>query len=619
MIAALTIASAISPGTTAVAQPPATGGTRVLLLFDEDTSLPGLAVLDQSLRATLTAGLDRVEFYRESLSLSQFGDERHERVITQYFGEKYRERQPQLIVAVMGPTLKYLLRHGRELFPGVPIIFCGADAEDIATVQLPSTVTGLLVRRKFAPTLDLALRLHPATARVYVVGGTSPFDQHLQVRARRELQPFERRLALEYLTDLAMTDLLARVKALPPNSLVLYLSLFRDAAGNAFVPHNAVAELAAAANAPVYVFVDQYVGLGPVGGVVYSVASHGKDAGEIALRVLRGASPATIPVVEFAGSMPLFDARQLERWRIDPAGLPPEAIVQEQEPSLWGDYRGIVLTVAGIGAVLVGLVVGLLYERRGRRRAELRAREQLSVTSHLGRQLAMGEMATVLAHELNQPLGAIRVNVAVAQRMLSSGGSRDPLRAILQEIERENARASQIIDRQRSMLQKRDPAYRRLDLNELVRESAAIVAHEAELRRVRFDLQLSETLLAVTGDQVLLQQVIVNLLVNAMDAMAETSDADRIVLLKTAALRNVAEVSVRDRGEGLADTVIRRLFQPFVTTKADGMGIGLTIVRGIVEAHGGTIQATNNPQGGATFLFTLPLIDSEAPSLVVRA
>ncbi len=619
MIAALTVASAISPGTTAVAQPPATGGTRVLLLFDEDTSLPGLAVLDQSLRATLTAGLDRVEFYRESLSLSQFGDERHERVVTQYFGEKYRERQPQLIVAVMGPTLKYLLRHGRELFPGVPIIFCGADAEDIATVQLPSTVTGLLVRRKFAPTLDLALRLHPATARVYVVGGTSPFDQHLQVRARRELQPFERRLALEYLTDLAMTDLLARVKALPPNSLVLYLSLFRDAAGNAFVPHNAVAELAAAANAPVYVFVDQYVGLGPVGGVVYSVASHGKDAGEIALRVLRGASPATIPVVEFAGSMPLFDARQLERWRIDPARLPPEAIVQEQEPSLWGDYRGIVLTVAGIGAVLVGLVVGLLYERRGRRRAELRTREQLTVTSHLGRQLAMGEMATVLAHELNQPLGAIRVNVAVAQRMLSSGGSPDPLRAVLQEIERENARASQIIDRQRSMLQKRDPAYRRLDLNELVRESAAIVAHEAELRRVRFDLQLSETLLAVTGDQVLLQQVIVNLLVNAMDAMAETSDADRIVLLKTAALRNVAEVSVRDRGEGLADTVIRRLFQPFVTTKADGMGIGLTIVRGIVEAHGGTIQATNNPQGGATFLFTLPLIDSEAPSLVVRA
>jgi signal transduction histidine kinase len=611
--AAVMAVAATGRGVTALAQPLATDGTRVLLLFDEDKSLPGLSVLEESLRATLTAGMERVDFYSETLSLSQFGGERHEAVISQYFREKYRERQPDLIVAVMGPALQYLLRHGDELFPGVPVVFCGADTADMKTVKLPSTVTGLLVRRTFAPTLDLALQLHPGTRHVYVVGGTSPFDRHLQASARLEFQRFERRAAIEYLTDLAMPDLLARVKTMPANSVVLYLTVFRDAAGNAFVPHSVVTELAAAANAPVYVFVDQYVGLGPVGGFVYSLASHGKGAGQIALRVLHGTSPGTIPIAESEENIPLFDARQLERWGIDATSLPPGAIVQWREPSLWRDHRGTVLSIAGIGAVLVSLVLGLLYERRARRRAEVRTREQLTITSHLGRQLALGEMATALAHELNQPLGTIRLSVAAAVRMLNAGrGSADDLRDILQEIDHEDTRASQIIQRQRAMLQKRDPEHRRLDLNEVVRETVAIVAHEAELRRVRLNLQLSDAPCAITGDQVLLQQVIVNLLINAMDTITQTPASDRIVLVKTTMTQHGAEVSVRDSGDGISDAVLARLFEPFVTTKAKGLGIGLTIARGIVEAHRGKIGATNNPERGATFWFRLPAIESDA-------
>jgi hypothetical protein len=192
----------LAAGRDVAAATPRSGATspRILLLFDEDQSLPGLAVLDQSLRATLTAGLDHVEFYSESLSLSQFTDERREDIVSKYFRQKYSARQPDLIVAIMGPSLHFLLRHGDAVFPGVPIVFCGADPADIETVTLPKTVTGF--------------------------------------------QPFEGRVAIEYLTDLAMTDLLARAKGLPQNSLVLYLSLFRDAAGNAFVPHNVAAALA---------------------------------------------------------------------------------------------------------------------------------------------------------------------------------------------------------------------------------------------------------------------------------------------------------------------------------------------------------------------------------------
>jgi signal transduction histidine kinase len=179
----------------------------------------------------------------------------------------------------------------------------------------------------------------------------------------------------------------------------------------------------------------------------------------------------------------------------------------------------------------------------------------------------------------------------------------------LREIDREDARASQIIQ-QRAMLQKRDPQFRRLDLNEVMRESVAIVAHETH-SRVRIDLQLSDTPCVVSGDQILLQQVITNLLVNAMDSMAQMPDAERSVLITTTLTRHVAEVSVQDRGQGIANTVIARVFEPFVTTKGDGMGIGLAIVRGIIEAHRGRIQATNNPDGGATFWFTVQALDSD--------
>jgi signal transduction histidine kinase len=585
---------------------------RVLLMFDEDRALPGLAALEQGLRSTFLAGLGHVEFYSESLNLSQFDDDGYEERLGSHYREKYRARRPHLIVAVMGPSLRFLLRRGEAAFPGVPVVFCGADAADLGTGPLPDRMTGLLLRRTFAPTFDLALRLQPATSHVYVVGGTSAFDRHLQESAQREFQPYERRVAIHYLTDLGAGDLLAAVSRLPANSAVLYLSMFRDGAGNAFVPHEVAARLSAAAAAPVYVFVDQYVGRGPLGGHVYSLQSHGERTAGIGLRVLRGERPATIPVSAFEGTRTVLDARQLERWGIDERLLPPDAALEFRAPSLWRDYRGAVLAVLGIGFVQLGLIVGLAYQRRARRRAVRRSRQQLMITAHLGRQLAMGELATAIAHELNQPLAAIRLNAAAAGRLLRS--NRDAVEEIidiLDDIAREDARAGQIIRRQRAMLQKKELEQRPLDLNAVVGESLAIVAHDAESRRVRIEARLCGEPCAVTGDQILLQQVMVNLIVNAMDAMGGTPPADRRVVVQTVMTRHVAEVSVQDRGHGIAADVAGRLFDPFVTTKRNGMGIGLAIVRGIVEEHGGTVQARNNADGGATFWFALPSIGSE--------
>jgi C4-dicarboxylate-specific signal transduction histidine kinase len=166
--------------------------------------------------------------------------------------------------------------------------------------------------------------------------------------------------------------------------------------------------------------------------------------------------------------------------------------------------------------------------------------------------------------------------------------------------------ATQIIDRHRTMLRNHRLDMKPIDLHAVIHESLALVAHEMTARTVEAMVNVSSTPCIITGDQVLLQQVLVNLVMNAMDAMAETPPARRRVTIGTVVRGADVEVSVRDTGTGLPADMTGKLFTSFVTSKAHGLGVGLTIARTIIEAHGGTIEGRNNSEGGATFTVTLP-------------
>ena len=181
----------------------------------------------------------------------------------------------------------------------------------------------------------------------------------------------------------------------------------------------------------------------------------------------------------------------------------------------------------------------------------------------------------------------------------------DTMGEILSDIETEGVQATQIIDRHRTMLRGRQLDTKPIDLHVVIHESLALVAHDMRTRQIEATVNLSSSPCIITGDEVLLQQVMVNLLMNAMDAMAETPPARRRVTISTEVRAADVGVSVRDAGTGLPAQIDGALFTPFVTTKAHGLGIGLTITQTIVEAHRGTIDARNNPEGGATFTVTL--------------
>jgi C4-dicarboxylate-specific signal transduction histidine kinase len=239
--------------------------------------------------------------------------------------------------------------------------------------------------------------------------------------------------------------------------------------------------------------------------------------------------------------------------------------------------------------VLLTSVAGVLYERRARKQAEVASRKYLAS----------------IAHELSQPLSAILHNAELAEKLLDRGAL-DELEGVLRDIRSEDLRAAEIIRRQRTMLQREAHAHRPVDVNALVRDSLARVARDAHLRNVRIETDLGLSLSPVAGDEVLLQQMFLNLVLNGMDAMARTPVSRRRLSVRTARVDDRIEIAVHDSGEGIAPEVATHLFEPFVTTKATGMGMGLSVVQGIVASHGGAIEARNNAEGGATFRVTLP-------------
>ena len=350
---------------------PSSETRRVVLLYDERLDFPGLAILDAALGQSLSSDLSgSVEVYREAMDLSRFGSDEYPRLLRDYLRTKYAAKQIDVVVAVMGPALDFLLGEGGQAFPGTPIVFCGIDRREIEGRSLPSHVTGVLVKREFSPTLDIALRLHPGTSHVMFVGGTSEFDARLVAQARREFRPYEARLTFTYQTALPLRELLAQLATLPPHTVVLYSTFFRDGAGEAFIPHEVAERVTAAATVPVYGFLDQFMGRGIVGGQLYSLTAHGEQAAGLVRRILAGEQPSDLPLLEGGEGVNLFDWRQLQRWNISESLLPANRTILFRQVNGWDQYRPQIIGAILLVGVQTVSIAALLFQRARRRRLE---------------------------------------------------------------------------------------------------------------------------------------------------------------------------------------------------------------------------------------------------------
>ena len=242
-----------------------------------------------------------------------------------------------------------------------------------------------------------------------------------------------------------------------------------------------------------------------------------------------------------------------------------------------------------------------------RRLNERRAATQRDQIAHLSRVAMLGELSGSLAHELNQPLAAILSNAQAAQRLLA----RDPpqiqaVNEILADIVTIDRRAGAVIERLRSMLRKEDVKHALLDLNHVAEDSLRLMHSDLIDRRVSVDTSFAQNLPPVSGDRVQLQQVMLNLLINGCDAVAGRGREARLHVSSRVTERGSVAIAISDNGDGIAPQDIERIFEPFVTSKSHGIGLGLAICRSIIEAHGGRLWASNNASRGATMEFELP-------------
>jgi C4-dicarboxylate-specific signal transduction histidine kinase len=256
-----------------------------------------------------------------------------------------------------------------------------------------------------------------------------------------------------------------------------------------------------------------------------------------------------------------------------------------------------------------GLISVLLREHRRRQLAEVQARQRMAELAHVNRFSTAGELTASIAHEINQPLGSIMTNAETANAILKSPTPDiAELKDIVNDILLDDRRAAEVIRRMRSLLKKAPFELKNIDLNDLVRETVEFLSSLAVGRKFELVSLTTQNALPILGDRIQLQQVILNLVVNGIDAMRDTPRENRIMSVRTSRIENFAQLSVSDRGPGIPEDKLNEVFEPFFTSKAEGMGMGLSIARTIIEAHHGLISAKNRDHGGATFRIKLPLV-----------
>ena len=272
-----------------------------------------------------------------------------------------------------------------------------------------------------------------------------------------------------------------------------------------------------------------------------------------------------------------------------------------------GEYRWLMDTGApriAADGKLMGYV-GSEVDITDRKQAEERSRR----LAHLQRLAAMGESTAAIAHELSQPLAAIMINAEAARRLLDSANPPlAELRDIISDIANDDRHASEVIGRIRDFTGNREARMQPLEVHSVIADTLHLLAGEAQRRGVEVRTGLAARLPFVFGDRTQLQQVLINLVINAMDAMADTPESTRCLTVRTRpGSADQVEVEVVDCGAGIAPDHLPRVFETFFTTKKEGMGLGLSLAQSIIESHRGRIWAENNSSGGAAFHFTLPV------------
>jgi signal transduction histidine kinase len=404
---------------------------RILILNEVGTSYPTIPIINDGIQAGLNDSPYHLEFYSEYMDAVLFPDPADQQKFRDFYLRKYHNRKPDVIITVGPSPLKFMQEVHQTAFPGVPIVFCLPNRGMPGSPVLDPDFTG--VENDIAPakTLEIALRLQPGTEHVVVVGGVSDWDKQEEDNVKQQMTEFTNHLDITFMTDLAMPDLLERLKHLPAHTLILFTSISMDAAGRRFKSNETGPMVAAAANAPVFSLFDVYINHGEVGGYLSSLSQQGKVAGGMALRILRGAKPQDIPRVRGVNTY-MFDWRALKRWGLKESDLPPGSTLLFREVSVWERTKRIWISGLLFILFLSALAAYLQFSRKQLKQAR-DAQLQLSGLLINAQEMERSRLASELHDDFSQRLALLALELENASEALpdSSAATKRKLHELL--------------------------------------------------------------------------------------------------------------------------------------------------------------------------------------------
>jgi len=454
--------------------------TRVLILNGTDPAIPSFLLGDAAMRETLARNpTQRFQFFSEALDTYRFAFADYEQEFLALLRKKYKGVTFDVVVVVAGSALDFVRRNRSEFWPDAWVFFHSVPQQSIQGIDSEPRMAGIVARRTIDKTVALARRLQPNARRVLVIAGDPQPEKEAVEMARGTFADMP---DVEFAFGLPLPELVQRVAQERPDTIVVYHAQSRDREGRPYVPRNVLRAITAASSAPVYGTFETYLGEGIAAGVMETYTTRGRLTAE---RLMQLAAGETIPVLSVVPDLCAADARTLRKFSIDESLLPEGCEVRFREWSLWREYRWQIIAALGVVLLQTLLIAGLLIERERRQRAAAQAsrataesgqhRENLA---HLVRVHTVGEMSTAIAHEINQPLAAIKNYAFAARRWLAGVSGASKAEELLDKIETQASRAGDVLHSLRAMAKKHESERTQVEVGPLVVKTLKLVELE---------------------------------------------------------------------------------------------------------------------------------------------
>ena len=592
----------------------------ILILLSFSPSTPAYKIFIDEIRQKLAQEYGYAyTLHVEYLETEKYPEGKYPKERFDLYNEKYRKIKLDLLICIGVNVISPIKQNADSYLLNLPTISLEYDFSEFGyhgDFTLNNQTAVIALKLDFAATLSHALKLFPKTSSIYFVSGVTRFDRQLTSISEVAAEEIKGNRNVIFIKDTSMDDVLKLIRNLPQNSLVFVSSFVMDKKLVPYYNPDAIRIISRETNAPVFTFNNLGIGNGSIGGYVLSFNKAGQRVGESAIKILEGINPNSIKVTEKDYYDYLFDWKELRRFNlINSEYIPEGSTILFEENTFLGKYKWILGSALLLLILLSALIANLIRLNRNQKlmtKKVIETENKYRNFLHEDRVLRLSQLTASLSHELNQPLTAILYSAQAGMRFLKSGDlDSKQAEEILRNIIEDDKRAAGIISSIRSMMKIETREMENVNLNSLIEETINIFHAEAMEHQIQIKLRLQDDPVNVIGDKIQLQQVILNFMSNAATAMEKTDPENKILEISQSVENGSVTVSVLDSGPGIDKTIKEKIFQPFVTSRKSGLGIGLAISKSIIENHKGEIWANNIKDGGAEFSFKLKVIKDE--------